>query len=266
MKTIAIINQKGGVGKTTTTVNLGAALVKRGFRVLLIDLDPQANLTTHLGYEEQDSHFNINGAIDDLMDNKDYQGTIRSSVLHHNEGVDVIPCNIELAGLEFKMQSSIAGGNILKSLLKVFENDYDYCLIDCQPSLNILPVNAMTASDYLLIPVATQGLAVKGLTDLMTTAKGIKTYLNSELSVLGILFTFAEAHTNQTKAVIELVTEAYKDNKDMPIFKTIIPKAVVGGETAMTGQSIFYKNGSCILAQRYMDLADEVIVATKGEE
>ena len=94
MKTIAIINQKGGVGKTTTTVNLGAALVKKGYRVLLVDFDPQANLTTHLGYEEQESHFNINGAIDDLMDNKDYQGTIRNSVLHHNEGVDVIPCNI----------------------------------------------------------------------------------------------------------------------------------------------------------------------------
>lgn len=266
MKTIAIINQKGGVGKTTTTVNLGAALVKKGYRVLLVDFDPQANLTTHLGYEEQESHFNINGAIDDLMDNKDYQGTIRNSVLHHNEGVDVIPCNIELAGLEFKMQSSIASEYKLKSLLKVFENDYDYCLIDCQPSLNILPVNAMTAADYLLIPVATQGLAVKGLTDLISTASGIKTYLNSELCVLGILFTFAEVHTKQTKAVIELVTEAYKDNKDMPIFKSVIPKAVIGGETAMTGQSIFYKNGSSILASRYMDLADEVIDSTREDE
>ena len=263
MITISIINQKGGVGKTTTAVNLGTALVRRGFKVLLIDFDPQANLTTHLGYEEQESHYNINGAIDDLMDGKDYQETMRKSVLHHNEGIDLIPCNIELAGLEFKIQSSIASEYKLKQLLKVFENDYDYCLIDCQPSLNILPVNAMTAADFLIIPVATQGLAVKGLTDLLSTASGIKTYLNSDLAVLGVLFTFAEAHTNQTKAVIELVTKAYEDNPDMPIFKSVIPKAVIGGETAMTGQSIFYKNGSSILAQRYMDLADEVIGSTK---
>lgn len=261
MNTIAIINQKGGVGKTTTTVNLGAALAKRGYKVLLVDFDPQANATTHLGYVEKETHYNINGALEDLMDNKDYTDTIRKSVLHHEENIDVIPCSIELAALEYRMQSSIASEYKLKSLLKVFENDYDYCLIDCQPSLNVLPVNAMTAANHLLIPVQTQGLAVKGLMDLLTTAAGVKTYLNGDLNILGILFTFAEAHTLQTKNVIDAVTANYQD--EMHIFESIIPKAVVGGTTAMTGHSLFYKNGSCLLAQKYMELAGEVIELTK---
>ena len=278
MKKIAIVNQKGGVGKTTTTVNLGAALVNRGYKVLLVDFDPQANTTTHLGYAElsckknddtdddytyYEDHLSINGALDDLLKHKDYEGTLRNSVLHHEEGIDLIPCNIELAALEYPIQSSVASERKLEKLLSIFENEYDYCLIDCQPSLNVLPLNAMTAADLLLIPVATQGLAVKGLTDLLITATGVKAELNSELDVLGILFTFAESHTNQTKDAIEGVSAAYKD--DLPIFKSVIPKAVIGGETEMTGHSLFYKHGSCPLAQRYQELADEVIDATKGD-
>lgn len=262
MKTLAIVNQKGGVGKTTTTVNLGVALAKQGYKVLLVDFDPQANSTTHLGYTEQETHFNINGAIEDLLDNKNYEDTMRRAILHHEEGVDIITCSIELAALEFRIQSSIASEYKLKTLLKIFDNVYDYCLIDCQPSLNILPINAITAADLLLIPVATQGLAVKGLTDLLTTAAGVKTYLNDGLQCLGILFTFAETNTVQTRAVMEMVSDAYKG--EIPIFNTVIPKAVIGGTTAMTGHSLFYKNGSCPLAQRYMELADEVINATKG--
>ena len=278
MKKIAIVNQKGGVGKTTTTVNLGAALVNRGYKVLLVDFDPQANTTTHLGYAElscrkgddaeddyiyYEDHLSVNGALDDLLKHKDYEGTLRNAVLHHEEGIDLIPCNIELAALEYPIQSSVASERKLEKLLNIFDNEYDYCLIDCQPSLNVLPLNAMTAADLLLIPVATQGLAVKGLTDLLITATGVKAELNSELDVLGILFTFAESHTNQTKDAIEGVSAAYKD--DLPIFKSVIPKAVIGGETAMTGHSLFYKHGSCPLAQRYQELADEVIDATKGD-
>ena len=278
MKTIAIVNQKGGVGKTTTTVNLGAALVKRGYKVLLVDFDPQANATTHLGYAElsckkedvdndyiyYEDHLSINGALDDLLKHRDYVETLHKSVLHHEEGIDLIPCNIELAALEYPIQSSVASERKLEKLLNEFENNYDYCLIDCQPSLNVLPLNAMTAANLLLIPVATQGLAVKGLTDLLITATGVKAELNSELEVLGILFTFAEAHTNQTKDAITGVSAAYKD--DLPIFNSVIPKAVIGGETAMTGHSLFYKHGSCPLAQRYMELADEVIDSTKGDK
>lgn len=278
MKKIAIVNQKGGVGKTTTTVNLGAALVKRGYKVLLVDFDPQANTTTHLGYAElscknddvdndyiyYEDHLSINGALDNLLKHRDYVETLRQAVLHHDEGIDLIPCNIELATLEYPIQSSVASERKLEKLLNEFEKDYDYCLIDCQPSLNILPLNAMTAANLLLIPVATQGLAIKGLTDLLITATGVKAELNNELEVLGILFTFAEAHTHQTKDAIEGVSAAYKD--DLPIFNSVIPKAVIGGETAMTGHSLFYKHSSCPLAQRYMELADEVIAATKGDK
>lgn len=263
MKTIAIINQKGGVGKTTTTVNLGVALVKQGKKVLLVDFDPQANLTTHLGYSEQGDYITVNDALKDLMDNKDYTSTVRNAILHHEEGVDVIPCSLELATLEYRMQSTIAGELKLKTLLKVFNDEYDYCFIDCQPSLNILPINAITASNLLLVPVATQGLAVKGLTDLITTAEGVKALLNADLDYLGILFTFAEANTVQTREVIDLVTTAYKDS--IPVFNTVIPKAVIGGTTAMTGHSLFYKNGSCPLAQRYSEFAREIINSTKGD-
>lgn len=259
MKKIAIINQKGGVGKTTTTVNLGVALARKGARVLLVDFDPQANLTTHLGFSDQEEHYNISGALEDLMNSNNYTDTIRKAIQHHEEGVDVISGSIDLAALEFKMQASVASEYKLKKLLRVLEDDYDYCLIDCQPSLNILPINAMTAADSLLIPVATQGLAVKGLTDLIATASGIQSETNGTLSIIGILFTFAETNTVQTREVMDMVSQAYSNDSDMPIFTTVIPKAVIGGMTAMTGHSIFFKNSSTPLAQRYMELAGEII-------
>lgn len=275
MKKIAVINQKGGVGKTTTTVNLGVALAKRGYRVLLVDFDPQANTTTHLGFDEkvyektvigenEAIYHNVCGAIEALIDGEDYEDIIHKSILHHEEGVDLIPSCIELATLETKLQAARARETKLNRLLKVVENDYDICLIDCQPSLNILPINAMTAADLLLVPVATQGFATQGLKDLIVTSIGVKVELNSKLDFLGILFTFAEANTIQTKNAIQQVTEMYKD--ELPIFKTIIPKAVVGGMAASTGHSLFYKNGSSTLAQRYIDLADEVIDMIKEEE
>lgn len=264
MKTISVINQKGGVGKTTTTVNLGVALARRGYRVLLVDFDPQANLTTHLGYDEESVTTSITNALNDLMDNKDCEDCIRNALLHHEEKVDVIPSDINLAAIEYRMQSSIASEYKLKTLLKVFENEYDYCLIDCQPSLTVLPLNAMTAADYLLIPVATQGLAVKGLTDLITTATGIQTYINSNLKYLGVVFTFAEARTVLTREVIGAVSEGYKDSI-IPVFDTIIPKATCAAETAMTGHSLFYKCYKEKVAQKYSELADEVIKSIEGD-
>lgn len=257
MKTIAMINQKGGVGKTTSTVNLGAAFAKRGFRTLLVDFDPQGNLTTHLGYSTFSERDTISDALDALLSGRDYERCLRNMILHHDEGIDLIPANLNLSGMEVRLQSTMACEKKLTTLLRCVQDDYDICLIDCQPSLSVLPVNALTASDYAIIPVQTNVLAVQGMVDLLKTVHAVKEELNEKLDVVGILFTLAEDKTTQSQTVVSMVTTAYKD--DYPIFNTVIPKAVKAGEAATSGHSLLKYAPGASVTQRYINLADEVI-------
>ena len=256
MKTIAIINQKGGVGKTTSTVNIGAALAKRGFRTLLVDFDPQGNLTTHLGYSTYSERETISDALDALMNGKDYEKCLKNMILHHEEGLDLIPSNLDLSGMEVRLQSTMACEKKLNTLLRCVQDEYDICLIDCQPSLSVLPLNALTAADYAIIPVQTNVLAVQGMVDLLKTIRAVKEELNDKLCVAGILFTLAEEATLQTKTVMASVRAAYED--EYPIFKTVIPKMVKAGEAATSGNSLLKYAPGANVTQRYINLADEI--------
>lgn len=257
MKTIAIINQKGGVGKTTTTVNLGAAIARRGLRTLLVDFDPQGNLTTHLGYSTYSERETVSDALDALLNGKDYEKHLKKMILHHEEGIDLLPANLDLSGMEVRLQSTMACEKKLTTLLRCVHDDYDVCLIDCQPSLSVLPLNALTASDYTIIPVQTNVLAVQGMVDLLKTVHDVREELNDKLCVAGILFTLAEENTLQTKSVIATVTTAYQD--DYPIFNTVIPKVVKAGEAATSGHSLLKYAPGAPVTQRYINLADELI-------
>lgn len=257
MKTIAMINQKGGVGKTTSTVNLGAALAKRGLRTLLVDFDPQGNLTTHLGYSTVSERETVSDALDALLSGRDYEKCIKNMILHHAEGMDLIPANLDLSGMEVRLQSTMACEKKLTTLLRCVQNNYDICLIDCQPSLSVLPLNALTAADYAIIPVQTNVLAVQGMVDLLKTVRAVKEELNDNLDVAGILFTLAEEQTVQTQSVISMVTMSYKD--DYPIFDTVIPKVVKAGEAAASGHSLLKYAPGATVTQRYINLADELI-------
>lgn len=257
MKTIAMINQKGGVGKTTSTVNLGAAFAKRGLRTLLVDFDPQGNLTTHLGYSTFSERDTISDALDALLSGRDYERCLRNMILHHDEGIDLIPANLDLSGMEVRLQSTMACEKKLTTLLRCVQDEYDVCLIDCQPSLSVLPLNALTASDYAIIPVQTNVLAVQGMVDLLKTVHDVRAELNDKLNVAGILFTLAEEKTVQTQSVIATVTASYKD--DYPIFDTVIPKMVKAGEAATSGHSVLKYAPGATVTQRYINLADEVI-------
>ncbi|MCR4776940.1 MAG: AAA family ATPase [Saccharofermentans sp.] len=257
MKTIAIINQKGGVGKTTSTVNIGAALAKRGLRTLLVDFDPQGNLTTHLGYSTYSERETVSDALDALLSGKAYEKCLKNMILHHDEGLDLVPANLDLSGMEVRLQSTMACEKKLTTLLRCVQDEYDVCLIDCQPSLSVLPLNALTAADYAIIPVQTNVLAVQGMVDLLKTVHDVWEELNDKLSVAGILFTLAEEATLQTKTVMASVRAAYED--EYPIFKTVIPKMVKAGEAATSGHSLLKYAPGANVTQRYINLADEIV-------
>ena len=191
-KVIAIANQKGGTGKTTTTVNLGIGLAREGKKVLLVDADPQGDLTTSLGWivadREMDSH---------------------AGILHHEEGVDLIPSNIELAGLEVMLVNAMSRELTLKNYLNEVKNGYDYVLIDCMPSLGMLTINALAASDSVIVPVQAQYLPAKGMTQLMKTIGKVQRQINPALKVDGVLLTLADMRTNLARVTAESIRQNY---------------------------------------------------------
>jgi len=200
-KVIAICNQKGGVGKTTTTVNLGVGLAMQGKRVLLLDSDPQADLTASLGWKDTDSLEDTLGsvlrkAVQDIPLNKG------EAVLHHKEGVDVIPSNLELSQLELGLVNAMSRENVMKNYLKEVKKDYDYILIDCMPSLGMLTLNALTSADKVIIPVQAQYLPAKGMTQLLRTIANVKRQLNPELKIGGIVMTLIDNRTSLAKETI----------------------------------------------------------------
>ncbi len=235
-KIIAITNQKGGVGKTTTTLNFGIGLANAGYKVLLIDMDPQGSLTVSLGYQEPD---NMEVTLANVLAREinDYDFDASYGVIHHEEGVDFIPGNIELSALDMQLVNIMSRETILKQYLSHFTDIYDYILIDCMPSLGMLTINAFCASDSILIPVQAAYLPTKGLIQLLKTVQKIKRGLNPDLAIEGLLFTMVDERTNFTKAIEGAITVQFGNN--IRIFNTRIPFSVRAAEATAEGKSIY---------------------------
>ena len=255
-RVIAISNQKGGVGKTTTTVNLGIGLARQGKKVLLIDADPQGSLTASLGYVEPDE---IGTTLATIMmaiiNEKEFE--ITDGILHHKENVDLLPANIELSALEVTMGNVMSRELIMKEYIEAARTEYDYILIDCMPSLGLMTINALVAADSVLIPVQAAYLPVKGLQQLIHTIAMVKKRLNRQLVFEGILLTMVDFRTNYAKDVAGKVREAYGEK--IEIFDTVIPMSVKAAETSAEGVSIFSHCLNGKVAKAYETIAKEVL-------
>ena len=200
MQTIALVNQKGGVGKSTTAVNLGIGLVRQGKKVLLVDADSQGNLTEMLGWQQPDK---LEHTLSNLLEKVicDEPLNIEEGILHHEEGVDLIPSNIELSGMEVVLVNTMSRETVLRTYLNEIKRQYDYILIDCSPSLGMITLNALTAADKVIIPVQAHFLPVKGLEQLLKTVNKVKRQLNPKLQIGGILLTMVEGRSNFSKDI-----------------------------------------------------------------
>lgn len=207
-RVISVANQKGGVAKSTTTLNLGVGLARQGKKVLLIDADPQGSLTASLGYVEPDD---IGTTLATIMMNiiNDEEIAEEEGVLHHEEQVDLLPANIELSALEVTMSNVMSRELIMKEYIDTMRSRYDYILIDCMPSLGMMTINALVASDTVLIPVQAAYLPVKGLQQLIRTISMVKKRLNRKLTIQGILLTMVDFRTNYAKDIASRVRETY---------------------------------------------------------
>lgn len=255
-KVICLCNQKGGVAKTTSTVNLGVGLAQKGHRVLLIDADPQGSLTASLGFVEPDDIGITMGSIMmSIINEEDYKP--KEGILHHMEGVDLLPANIELSALEITMGTVMSREAILKEFIEIMRDYYDYILIDCMPSLGILTINALTAADSVIIPVQTAYLPVKGLQQLIKTILMVKKRLNRKLTIAGILLTMVDLRTNYAKDIYGYVEENY--GSKIHIFDTRIPLSVKAAEASAEGISIFRHCPKNKVALAYKNLTEEVV-------
>lgn len=235
-KVITVSNQKGGTGKTTSCVNLGIGLASEGKRVLLIDSDPQGSLSISLGYSEPDTFENT---LATLMMNivNDEEMNFEDVIIHHEEGVDIIPSNIELSAIEVSLVNVMSRELILRQLIEKLKASYDYIIIDCMPSLGMMTINALSCADTVLIPVQAAYLPVKGLQQLIKTIGRVKRQLNPKLHIEGILLTMVDNRTNYAKDISAMVYDAYSSS--IKVFKTEIPMSVRTAETTVEGSSIY---------------------------
>ena len=253
---IVVTNQKGGVGKTTTCENLGIGLAMEGKKVLLVDTDPQGSLTISMGWQQPDE---LPTTLSTLMQKAMNDQPIQpgEGILHHAEGVDLIPANIELAGLEVALVNSMNREKMLKQVLVSAKREYDYILLDCMPSLGMLTINALAAADTTLIPVQAQYLSAKGLEQLLQTIGKVRRQINPKLKIEGILLTMTDSRTNYGKQIDTLIRQAY--GSKIKVFDQTIPRSVRAAETSAAGKSIFQHDPKGKVAEAYQSLAREVL-------
>ena len=257
-KITAICNQKGGVGKTVTAVNLGIGLAREGKKVLLVDMDAQGSLTASLGYQRPDQMENtlatILGRI--ILDEPVSPG---EGILHQAEAVDLLPANIELSGLEVTLVNTMSRETILRDYLNSVRDQYDVILLDCCPSLGMLTINALAAADQVLIPMQAHYLSIKGLEQLIRTISNVKRKINSGLEIAGILITMADLRTTYSREIIELLRDSYGDK--LRIFNSIIPQSIRAAETSAEGRSIYLHDPAGKVSAAYASLTREVLAS-----
>lgn len=255
-KVITVSNQKGGTAKTTSCVNLGIGLASAGKKVLLIDTDPQGSLSISLGYPEPDA---MEKTLATLMMNivNDEDFCLEDVMLHHEEGVDIIPSNIELSAIEVSLVNVMSRELILKQLVERVKDACDYIVIDCMPSLGMMTINALACADSVLIPVQASYLPVKGLQQLIKTIGRVKRQLNPKLKIEGILLTMVDNRTNYAKDICSMVNEAYSSS--VKVFNTEIPLSVRAAEVSAEGSSIYKYDPKGKAAYAYGQLTKEVL-------
>ena len=260
---IAIANQKGGVGKTTTTFNLGVALAHAGKRVLLIDSDPQGDLTTYMGIHDPD---NIPVTLSTLMERsiKDEDINSKEAILKHDEGIDLIPSNLELSSMEVSLVNAMSREFTLRNCLSDIKDKYDYVLIDCMPSLGMITINALACADKVIIPVQSEFLAAKGMSHLLNTVLKVRKQINPNLKVGGILLTMVDGRTNLSKDIANELRSTY--GTVFKLYDNQIPRGVKAAESSRMGESVLSYDSSSKVAQSYIDFAKEVLDYERKEK
>lgn len=248
-KILAVVNQKGGVGKSTTAVNLSAALGERGSRVLLVDLDPQGNATSGFGLNKNQRELCIYNA---LLGDVDLASIIEPVQIEH---VFVVPATIQLAGAEIELVSAFSRETKLKGILDAVKDDFDFVLIDCPPSLGLLTINALTAAEGLIIPIQCEYYALEGLSKLLDSVRLVKTHLNSDIEVFGVVMTMYDGRTKLAQQVVEEVRDFFEDK----VFETMIPRTVRLSEAPSFGQPVTLYDPHGKGATAYQELAKEVM-------